>query len=311
MSKKSIILVGAIVIGLALAAPYWLSEHGLRDLTTDVRKGLPGKSVKIGDSITYYEWTGPEEGPVVVLVHGGTRSSYVWDHNVDALAKAGFRVLRYDHLGRGYSDRPAEVYGVDLFDRQLVGLLDTLGVKGPVDLVGLSQGGAISVVFTARHPKRVRKLALLAPAGFPLKLPPAAKLAVVPGLGDWVMAVFGRNILMGGAAKGIKDPKHAKEITSKLKEQLEYRGYMSALLSMLRNYPLHGLEEVYVQAGKHKIPTLVIWGEQDKTAPVANANKVQAAIPHATLAIVPGVGHAALYEDAEKVNPILIDFLKE
>ena len=55
---------------------------------------------------THYELVGPETGRTVVLLHGGTIPMWTWDRQVPALVEAGFRVLRYDMCGRGYSDSP-------------------------------------------------------------------------------------------------------------------------------------------------------------------------------------------------------------
>src|SRR4029453_5740848 len=73
------------------------------------------------------------------------------------------RVARYDYYGRGFSDRPNVRYTADLFDRQMLQLLDSLGWTGPVDIVGLSMGGPVTAEFTGRHPERVRSLTLADP----------------------------------------------------------------------------------------------------------------------------------------------------
>lgn len=299
------------VVALAMAITYVYSSRGLKPLTDQVRKTLPGDFVKLADGYTHYEWRGPKDGPVVVLVHGGTQSSYIWDGVVDKIAEAGFRTLRYDNFGRGYSDRPALKYDADLYDRQLMGLLEALGVKGPVSLVGLSQGGGISVVFASKHPERVKKLVLLAPVGFPINLPFTARLAEAPIIGDWIMAVLGRRVLLAKTGKGFKDRKLAAEIKAKTQEQLDYAGYLPALLSMLRHYPLHALGATYSKLGATGIPTLLIWGEEDNVVPPSNANEVMKRAPHAKLRTLPGCGHTAVYENGDKVAPLIVEFLSK
>ena len=85
-------------------------------------------------------------------MHGATIPMWIWDPQVESLTKAGFSVLRYDLYGRGYSDRPHTEYNRDLYRSQLLELLDQLGIKEPVDLVGMSLGGAIATDFTANYP---------------------------------------------------------------------------------------------------------------------------------------------------------------
>ncbi len=309
MKKKTLVLLSAVVLVAAVAIPYWVCQMGFKDLNENVWAELPGKTVKLPEGVTYYQWHGPANGPVAVLIHGATMSSYIWGKNVDALAKAGFRVLTYDNLGRGYSERPAIKYDAELYDRQLGGLLASLGVKGRVNLVGLSQGGAIAVVFAARHPLMVKKVALLAPAGFPLNVPSVARLVRKPLIGEWIMTVLGRRILLSALPEGFQDQSNVPELRSKLAEQLDYKGFLPALLSMLRHYPLETLEKEYRRFGREEIPTLLIWGDRDKTIPLENADKVKAAIPHAELTVIPGGGHSVLYEQPGVVNPALVKFL--
>jgi len=113
--------------------------------------------------MTHYDISGPKPGEIVVLVHGNATPYFSWDKNMDALTGAGFRVIRYDLYGFGYSDRPDVDYTRALYDRQLMELLEKLNISCPFNLVGTSQGGSIAVCFTATHPEKVKKLALLSP----------------------------------------------------------------------------------------------------------------------------------------------------
>jgi len=77
----------------------------------------------------------------IVLIHGNAAPYVTWDNTVSALIAAGFRVLRYDLFGHGFSDRPELYrYNRDLYDNQLVELLTKLAISEPVYLVGTSQG---------------------------------------------------------------------------------------------------------------------------------------------------------------------------
>jgi pimeloyl-ACP methyl ester carboxylesterase len=131
----------------------------MRVIDEIVRASAPGQFVRLTGGFTHYELAGPDDGLLVVLVHGFSVPCFIWDPTFAGLVDAGFRVLRYDLFGRGYSDRPEVIYNQALFDRQLCELLDALGFTTPVNLVGLSMGGAIVVGFAAQHPERVRALA--------------------------------------------------------------------------------------------------------------------------------------------------------
>ena len=144
-----------------------------KELTPEVRAGLAGEFVQLPDGVVHYELGGPEDGPVVALVHGFSVPYFIWDPTFEALVQAGYRVLRYDLFGRGYSDRPHLRNDKELFNRQLADLLDVLGIKKCLGVIGLSMGGVISANFCVQNPDRVEKLILIDPAGFPVEIPGA------------------------------------------------------------------------------------------------------------------------------------------
>jgi pimeloyl-ACP methyl ester carboxylesterase len=107
--------------------------------------------------------------------------------DIAALGEAGFRVIRYDLYGRGFSDRPNVKYDAELYDRQLTQLLDGLRITTPVDLAGASMGGPIAAAYTCSHPARVRTLSLFDPGYSHGQIMPA-KLRL-PVWGEYTMAV--------------------------------------------------------------------------------------------------------------------------
>ena len=111
-----------------MAVTYFYFQFSLKELTPEERAKFPGEFVKLEDGVVSYYWKGPENGNIVVLVHGLSTPKFVWDGNVDALVGAGKRVLVYDHLGRGFSDRPDIVYDGELYIRELSNLLEALHV---------------------------------------------------------------------------------------------------------------------------------------------------------------------------------------
>ena len=153
------------LLAIALTWPYVFYTTERIELNDETRASLDGEDfIQLSDGWTHYRWNGPIDGPVVVFVHGFSSPMFIWERQAQALGEAGFRVLRFDLYGRGYSDRPDIAYDADLFDRQLLELIDKLGVVGPVDVVGLSMGGPITLRFVDRHPHRVRRFGLIAPA---------------------------------------------------------------------------------------------------------------------------------------------------
>ena len=113
------------------------------DLTAEVRRGLPGGFVELPAGVTHYELQGEADVGTVVLIHGNAAPSVTWDRTIGPLCDAGFRVLRYDLFGHGFSDRPdLRTYDRRFYNTQLADLLDALGIASPVRVVGTSQAGA-------------------------------------------------------------------------------------------------------------------------------------------------------------------------
>ena len=103
--------------------PYREETQELNDVT---RKNAAGSFIQLADGVTHYEMGGKEPGDPVVLIHGFSVPYFIYDPTFKFLTEAGFRVLRYDLYGRGFSDRPAGRYDMDLFVNQLSQLLDAL-----------------------------------------------------------------------------------------------------------------------------------------------------------------------------------------
>ncbi len=108
---------------------------------------------------TAYALSGPEGGPLVVLIHGLGLAYETWDAFIPALARR-YRVLTYHLLGHGDSRPPPRQPTLSLFSEQLLNLLDELGVAQAA-IVGFSLGGMINRRFAIDHPDRVAALAIL------------------------------------------------------------------------------------------------------------------------------------------------------
>ncbi|MBW2176020.1 MAG: alpha/beta hydrolase, partial [Deltaproteobacteria bacterium] len=285
-------------------------QFRLKVLTPEVRANLPGEFVQLEDGVISYYWKGPENGDIVVLVHGLSTPKFVWDGNVEALTAAGNRVLAYDHYGRGFSDRPDIIYDSDLYARELLNLLVALHVTQPVTLVGYSMGGGNVIGFASRYPERVKKLVLIAPAGYVPEYTGLASLVLVPGLGDWLMAMLGKKNVMADIRREVDAGSARADMVEKFEEQFQYRGYLDSILSTMRYYPMNDLSEEYEKVGRLKIPTYAIWGTDDQVVPFSGSDEVRKAIPHVKILPVKGAGHSVTYARAEQVNEILIELLK-
>lgn len=281
-----------------------------KHLTAEARASLPGQFTELTDGVTHYELGGKANGPVVVLVHGFSVPYYIWEPTFQALSQAGFWVLRYDLFGRGYSDRPHLRYDLDLFTRQLDDLLEVLGFKETISVVGLSMGGVIAAAFAAERLDRVARLGLIDPAGFPLGYSLGFRLLRMPLLGELLFNLAAADTLENSMASDFYDPKHIRAFIEQYRPQMAYMGFRRALLSTLRAGFLTNGRDVYRVIGESGLPTLLVWGEEDTTVPFKHHKKLLKWIPQADFHPVPASGHIPHYEKPEVVGPILEAFLR-
>jgi pimeloyl-ACP methyl ester carboxylesterase len=282
-----------------------------KELNELTRNEASGSFLPLSDGVTHYQLGNPEVVQTAVLVHGFSVPYFIYDPTFEFLTKSGFRVLRYDLFGRGFSDRPETRYNIDLFIRQLGDLLDGLGITPPVSLVGLSTGGPITATFTARFPKRVNKLVLIDPIGArPLPFSPALKIAAMPFLGEAILNRLRSDGTPENLVSHFFDRELIGEFRSRYMVQMQYKGSRRALLSTLRNRMLDSFLDVYKRIGRLNIPVLLFWGRQDHTVPFNHSEILRAAMPNLEIHALEDCGHIPHYEKPEVVNPIMLRFLK-
>jgi len=132
---------------------------------------------------------GPRDGRPVVMVHGNPTWGYVYRRFIEAVTRAGYRAIVPDHLGFGRSDKPddPDVYRIEAHADRLEALLESLDLH-EASLLVQDWGGPIGLTWAARHPRRVRSLAVLntfahrPPGRVPLPLP--LRLFRTPGVGE-------------------------------------------------------------------------------------------------------------------------------
>ena len=270
-----------------------------------------GSFIKLSDGYTHFELDGALSGQPVVLIHGFSVPYFIWDPTFHALVSAGFRVLRYDLYGRGYSDRPHRNYDIDLFVRQLRDLLDGLQIQ-QVDLIGLSMGGAIASAFIVHLPQRVRQLVLIDPIGvLPIPLSLLYRAATLPGISELILGLAGTEKFISGLATDFFDPTHIKLFQDQYRKQMQIKGFKRAILSTLRNKTADGFPEIYEQLGKLHIPIMLLWGRDDQTLPLEQSDSLLKLISPEEFHIIENCGHIPNYERPEIVNPTLINFLMQ
>ncbi|QAY71534.1 alpha/beta fold hydrolase [Xylanimonas protaetiae] len=303
-----VVLVGgagiAYVVADATRAP--LDDAARSQLLAD---GKADTFVETGGGVMHVRLSGPQDGPVVLLVHGAVVGGFAWANWVELLAAAGYRVVAPDLLGYGYSDRPDVDYTQGFYVDQLRDLLDGLGVDEPVHIVGASLGGAIVADFAAAHPERVATVGLMAPAGLGRydAVAPALKL---PVLGDWAFRVLGARIVTQQMADAYAGSPDRDAMLRWMGEQSRFRGFGEGILNTLRHYDFMAREESFDAIGRAGVPVFAAWGTEDDVHPYAWSQRLLDRVPQTELLTIDGAGHAITFGRADDVLRSYLPFLQ-
>lgn len=302
---RFLVLFVLVVAGAAVGFGAWRNpERATLDATA--RSAAPGKFVASAQGMTHYEIAGPDTGRVVVLVHGFSVPSYIWDSTFTALGAAGYRVVRYDVFGRGWSDRPDGAYDGPMFDLQLDALLDSLHITQPIDLMGLSFGGYITAHYVAGHAKRIRSWTLVDPATKERAMPAFLGWPVV---GPWIWQTTQVPGMADGQASDFLHPEHFPTWADQYRVQMRYKGFGRALLRSAFTMSRTNFDSLYAAAGRTGVPTLLVWGKQDQTVPITLSDVERRNIPQVEFFPVDSSGHLPHMEQTTLVNAKLLSFL--
>lgn len=291
-------MITALALMLAGVVLWPFVREGLRtSMDTTLQAHAPGDFAMLSGGGTHYRWDGPEGGPVLVLVHGLTSPCYIFDAIVPGLNALGFRTLRYDLYGRGFSDLAPGDQDEDYFCTQLDELLAALRVTGRVSLMGYSMGGMIAASFAARDADRVEHLALIAPAGMVISPDPVTKLMrQVPFVGDWACRWLGARKLRADIARGPLE----SALKTALMRETDRRGYMPAVLSSLRHMLADDQQPEHQRLARAALPVMAVWGAEDAVIPLSARDLLAQWNPEALQITVEGADHTlpATHPDA-------------
>jgi pimeloyl-ACP methyl ester carboxylesterase len=277
------------------------------DLTDQLRQKTGGSYVALSNGLTHYELSGPDFGRVVVLVHGSTLPLWTWDRQVKVLTGAGFRVLRYDHFGRGYSDRPKVEYTIDLYSNQLHELLDSLRITRVYALVGISFGCAIIANYAANFPGSIDRMVFTAPAVDPFN--EVSKKIATSSLGTALVKSQLKKQVEGRIRETLNERGMPSRYADMFIEQAGIKGFQRSLISFFHNAATEDYRPYYRKTGETVHNIMLIWGDDDKTVRKGQIREFEKAIPNAQVHILKSIGHLAPFEATDQYNSLLLSFL--
>jgi pimeloyl-ACP methyl ester carboxylesterase len=273
---------------------------------------MQDRFVGVGDLRIRYRCAG-ERGPVLVLLHGIGRTLEDWSLNMVALG-GSHRVFAVDFPGCGFSDKPDVPYSIPFLAGFVREFMRVLRLERAW-LVGNSMGGGVSLEFAALFPDLLEGLVLVAPAGMGLRGARFLGLCSIPVFGE----VISRPSRVGSVrALNLLYADRAQMTRARAMRDFEFSsqpGASRAFLRMLRFMAnRRGLRtEFYSRslenAASVRVPTLVVWGVQDRILPVEYARVTARTIPGSRVQIYDPCGHFPMLERAQEFNGLLLEFL--
>lgn len=265
-----------------------------------------------GNIDVYYEDHGV--GSPVVLIHGFPLSGRSWEKQIPPLLESGHRVIVYDRRGFGKSSQTVAGYNFDVFAEDLRKLIKHLDLKQP-SLVGHSMGAGEVARYISRYGSQNVDRAVFI-AGIPPYLMQSPENPA--GLTEEVRAQIESAITQDRLSflTGFFDTMYNADelLGSRLTgEELRYSWNIASMASPYATLQCVGLwwTDFRGCVTRIDVPTLIIHGDADRTVPLEGSSRpLQKAIRGSRLAIVHGAPHGLLATHADKVNPLLVDFLR-
>ena len=246
-----------------------------------------------------------------MLLHGYLVSGHYFGAVRPELEKH-FDVIALDLPGHGESDRPAPsafAYDFPAMARVMGEAMEALSVPR-AHVWGHSTGGGVALALAAEFPARVDRLVLEDATAHGLPMPLLARLALLPGIGEFLFVNFQTRRDLDKHLKGVHlDPKVCTDADVDFYwERFNRPGTRVAMHAVLKT--LGGLGDDNGFARRVKAPTLIVWGAEDKAVPYANEKKLTPLIPGARSVVIPNCGHSPHEERPEEILRVVLPFLQ-
>ena len=300
MSKKA----KAFLFALFILLPFVFLGRDLAEF----RYYAPEQSLEIdGIKIVYLD---EGKGEAILLIHGFSGNIFNWKDVFEPLSRE-YRVLVPDLPGYGKSACPPrkQKHLILWYADFLARFLDRLGIEKAV-VVGNSMGGAVAGWLAVRHPEKVEKLVLVDSAG--LRMPLLELMAGLVALTPPKQMVSLVEMISPRSEKALSRLPESEQNRALL-AQARYDSELRACSSRAMRRSILSLTKDLLDGNLKQIqaPTLIIWGDNDRTLSVKNAHKFKKKIPKAELKIIPQGGHTPMQNTPEQFLKVLKEFIEE
>ena len=262
-----------------------------------------GNFVELSNGYTYYELANDNKEKTLVFIHGFSVPSYIWDETFNAAKNKGYRVIRLDLFGRGYSNNPNIDYTDDLFANQVIELLNYLKIK-KATFLGLSNGGRVISKLASIKPNLVEKLIYVSASSFYDNPSISSNIVTDKEVQDFITTKY--PTISKSQLLDFKYPENYPSWEGKYEELLNYKGFARALISTRKNHVNLNKENLLIS--EINLPIYTIWGDSDLAVVYndfkENLNKV---FPNRFEYFVPNSGHLPNIENKSNFENYLFN----
>jgi epoxide hydrolase 4 len=284
-------------------------------------RGMAHRWVDVGGLRLHYVEAGT--GPLVVLLHGFPEFWYAWRHQLPALADAGYRVVAPDLPGYNTSDKPPRVrdYRPRLLVQEVADLILALGADSAT-VAGHDWGGVLAWLLAMQHPERVERLVVLN-APHPIRFLKGLRsprqlrrswyiLAFqLPWLPERLLAA--RDFRALRRALGRQPNRPGAFTAQDIDRYVAAAAQPCALRAAINYYRAAVRANLVAQVQTLRrvdIPTLIIWGDQDRYLGRALAEPDRGWVPDVRVERIAEASHWVQADAPERVNQLMVDFLQ-
>jgi pimeloyl-ACP methyl ester carboxylesterase len=255
-------------------------------------------------------------GPPIVLIHGITASSRVWELVGPRLARH-HTVLAPDLLGHGHTAKPRGDYSMGAFASGIRDLMLWLDL-GPATIVGHSLGGGVAMQYAYQFPERTERLGLISSGGLGRRVHGFLRAATLPGSELVLPLLAGRQVLSAGRAMGRALGRVGVKLGNDALEMA--RGHASlgdpesraAFVHTLRasvdpgGQRVQAVDRLYLAA---ELPLLIVWGARDRIIPPEHGRRAHGLVPGARFELFERSGHFPHLDEPERFVRTLGDWI--
>lgn len=262
--------------------------------------------------VNYHYTDYPGKGQTVVLLHGFGSSTYTWDAMAPIIHQQGYRVLSLDMKGFGWSDKPMDdrYHVMDLME-DVDDWMEVMKIEDAI-VVGNSLGGAIAVLLSKHHPRRVSSMVLIDAGGYPMTMPLPVKMARLPLSGVFSKLFFGRWLVR----KSLRDVSYDPDSVTPERLDAYYQrmcteNAQAAQIKIARSVDLSKESPVIVANRGNLTKALIIWGQDDAWVPLETVGyRFRQDLVNSVLVVIPECGHVPQEEKPGVVAQLILDFME-